>query len=69
MAFINEGMWFTANPRPTPVKMLVLTMSQTVAESRSLDINTASKRNHRASGLVQSRLHRLAEGESGARQG
>ena len=53
MTFINEGMWFTANPRPTRVKMLALTMSQTVAESRSHDINTASKRNHRASGLVQ----------------
>ena len=53
MTSTSEGVWLSANPRPTRVKLLVLTMSETVADSRSHDINTAGKRNHRVSGLVQ----------------
>ena len=53
MWFVHGGVWFLARPRPTSFKMLAVMTSHATADLRRHDINTAGKRNHRFSGLVQ----------------
>ena len=53
MWFVHGGVWFLARPRPTSFKMLAVMTSHATADLRRHDINTAGKRHHRFSGLVQ----------------
>ena len=53
MSFVYGRVWFLALPRPTRLKMLTVITSHAAADLRRHDINTAGKRHHRFSGLVQ----------------